>query len=88
MRLTLPSIAQRAPMLLGIAMTVVVFNGCTTYRIIRYREPDARNQGMFPTRVVRKADTPFQFGRATLRTDLDTVTVRAPDGSESPSRST
>ena len=55
-------------------------HGCTSYRIIRYREPDARNQDMFPSRLVRKADTPFEFARlSALRTDLDTVTVRAPD---------
>jgi hypothetical protein len=68
-------------MSLGVDMILSTLSGCTTYRIIRYRQPDARNQGMFPKRVVRKADTPFQFARAsTLRTDLDTVTVRAPDG--------
>ena len=73
--------ARRVSMSLGVAMILSILNGCTTYRIIRYRQPDARNQGMFPKRVVRKADTPFQFARAsTLRTDLDTVTVRAPDG--------
>jgi CubicO group peptidase (beta-lactamase class C family) len=54
--------------------------GCTSYRIIRYREPDARNQGMFAHRAVRKADAPFVFARATvLRDDLDTVTVRSAD---------
>ena len=73
--------ARRVSMSLGVAMLLSTLSGCTTYRIIRYRQPDARNQGMFPKRVVRKADTPFQFARAsTLRTDLDTVTVRAPDG--------
>lgn len=57
-------------------VTAVV--GCTSYRIIRYREPDARNQDMFPTRRVRKAEVPFEFIRLPhLRTDLDTVTVRA-----------
>jgi CubicO group peptidase (beta-lactamase class C family) len=66
---------------LAVAFVVVAVSGCTTYRIIRYRQPDARNQGMFPARTVRKADTPFRFARATaLRMDLDTVTVRTPDG--------
>src|SRR5690349_10609264 len=50
--------------LLGAAM-LTALTGCTTYRIIRYRQPDARNQGMFPTRLVRKADAPFLFARAT-----------------------
>src|SRR4051812_48438753 len=60
-------------------------DGCTSYRIVRYREPDARNQRMFPTRPVRRASEPFVFARAaTLRTDLDTVTVRAPDGRRIP----
>lgn len=37
--------------------------------------------GMFPKRTVRKADTPFQFARATtMRTDLDTISVRNDDG--------
>src|SRR5687767_11489814 len=58
---------------------------CTSYRIIRYREPDARNQGMFPSRTVRKADRPWEFARATsLRSDLDTVTVRAANGTRVP----
>src|SRR5438132_1055444 len=54
--------------------------GCTTYRIIRYRQPDARNQGMFPTRPIHKPDAAFEFARLPrLRSDLDTVTVRADD---------
>jgi CubicO group peptidase (beta-lactamase class C family) len=54
--------------------------GCTTYRIVRYRQPDALNQSMFPSRVVRKADRPFTFTRAAVpRTDIETLTVRAAD---------
>jgi CubicO group peptidase (beta-lactamase class C family) len=61
-------------------LLAVVASGCTTYRIVRYREPDARNQTMFPARLVRKADRPFEFARAAnLRNDMDTVTVRWPD---------
>jgi CubicO group peptidase (beta-lactamase class C family) len=75
-----PFTRRIVPLVTAIA-GLVALNGCTTYRIIRYREPDARNQGMFPTRIVRKADAPFRFARAaTLRADLDTITVRAPDG--------
>ena len=60
-------------------------SACTSYRIIRYREPDARNQNMFPARTVRRADVQWDFARAaTLRTNLDTVTVRAPDGTRVP----
>jgi CubicO group peptidase (beta-lactamase class C family) len=56
-------------------------NGCTSYRILRYRQPDARKMGMFASRPVRKADQPFVFARATeMRTDLDTVSVRGADG--------
>ena len=63
-------------------MMIGAAGACTSYRIIRYREPDALNQTMFPSRPVRKADSPWHFARATtLRTDLDTVTVRAPDAS-------
>src|SRR4051812_23756985 len=76
-RCTLPT-AVAVVLLVGV---LVACDGCTSYRIIRYREPDARNQGMFPSRLVRKADIPFDFARAsTLRTDLDTVTVRAASG--------
>jgi CubicO group peptidase (beta-lactamase class C family) len=58
---------------------------CTSLRILRYREPDALEMSMFPKRQVRRADTPFQFARATtLRTDLDTVSVRAPNGRRIP----
>jgi CubicO group peptidase (beta-lactamase class C family) len=60
-------------------------DACTTYRIVRYRQPDARNQSMFPSRLVRKADIPFEFvTAATPRSDLDTITVRAPDGKRIP----
>jgi hypothetical protein len=45
MNRTLPLVA-----LLGVLATA----NCTTYRVIRYREPDARNQDMFPSRLVRK----------------------------------
>ena len=71
------SAAVRAPLVAAL----VALTACTSYRIIRYREPDALNQGMFPSRVVRKADTPWEFARAaTMRTDLDTVSVRAAEG--------
>jgi len=53
-------------------------SSCTTYRIIRYREPSPdRTVRIFPQRVVKHADTPFRFAVAPRqRTDLDTVTVR------------
>jgi CubicO group peptidase (beta-lactamase class C family) len=64
---------------------VVVSAACTSYRIIRYREPDARNQNMFPSRLVHRADTAWQFARSeTTRADVDTITVRAPDGTRVP----
>jgi len=66
---------------ISLAMCLAAAEGCTSYRIIRYREPDARNQRMFPARVVRHADTPFRFARMSpQRTDLDTVVVRAAGG--------
>ena len=74
-------IAGHALLILG----VVACDACTSYRIVRYREPDARNQGMFPSRPVRKADAPWEFARAAaMRTDLDTVTVRAADATRVP----
>ena len=63
MRWSPPLLARRVSMLLRVAMILSTLSGCTTYRIIRYRQPDARNQGMFPKRVVHKADAPFQFVR-------------------------
>ena len=75
MRLTL-----HRPRSLGLIAIAAVCAGCTSYRIIRYRQPDARNQGMFPTRAIHRADVPFEFARLpVLRSDLDTVTVRAAD---------
>ena len=81
-QLVLPT---RARMGLVVGLLAAAGTGCTTYRIVRYRQPDARNQGMFPSRLVRKADRPFEFATApTQRTDLDTVTVRAPDNRRIP----
>ncbi|HUQ81056.1 MAG TPA: serine hydrolase [Gemmatimonadaceae bacterium] len=74
-------VAAQATLLVALAAC----DACTSYRIIRYREPDARNQSMFPSRVVGKADAPWQFARATsLRTDLDTVSVRTPNAARVP----
>src|SRR5262245_57765978 len=64
------------------AAALLGLSGCTTYRVLRYREPDARNVSMFPIRTVTKASQPFEFARAsTPRTDLDTISVRLFDGS-------
>src|SRR5687767_9714369 len=82
MLLRRPIAAVPRALRLFVALTLAAgaAHGCTSYRIIRYREPDARNQDMFSSRLVRKADAPFEFARlGTLRTDLDTVTVRAHD---------
>jgi len=55
--------------------------GCTTYRIVRWRDPAPNVQHrIFPERTVHAADAPFHFTRAALRTDLDTVRVRDVDG--------
>ena len=55
--------------------------GCTTWRIIRHRDPSARAPlAIFPQRAVHHADVPFQFALAPRQhTDLDTVTVRDVD---------
>jgi CubicO group peptidase (beta-lactamase class C family)/AcrR family transcriptional regulator len=55
--------------------------GCTTWRIVRHRDPSARApQSIFPQRPVKRADMPFRFAVAPRqRTDLDTVSVRDVD---------
>ena len=74
--------ARKASLLLALGLAVAA-QGCTTYRILRYREPDARNQSVFPHRTVHKASAPFEFARASvLRNDLDTIKVRSPDGGQ------
>ena len=81
----LPGRFLRAVINLAALLPLTACDACTYYRIVRYREPDARNQRMFPTRLVRRASESFAFARApNLRTDLDTVTVRAPDGKRMP----
>lgn len=59
--------------------------GCTTYRILRWRDPAPNIQHrIFPERVVHHADTPFRFVAAPPRNDLDTVSVRDVDGKLKP----
>ena len=79
----LPAAVGRSAFL-GVAILFASGSACTTYRIVRYRQPDARNQAMFPTRLVRKADAPFEFAISPRRSDLDSVTVRAPDNRRVP----
>ena len=57
------------------------FQGCTTWRIIRHRDPSSRAPlSIFPQRIVNRAETPQHFVVAPrLRTDLDTVSVRDVD---------
>jgi CubicO group peptidase (beta-lactamase class C family) len=64
-----------------LSVTLWAAAGCTTYRIVRYREPSATNLSMFPTRAVSRAPEPFRFAERPTRTGLDTLQVRAPDGS-------
>lgn len=76
---------KRLCAVITLAITVAAAEGCTSYRIIRHREPDARNQRMFPARVVGHAHTPFRFAKLPgQRADLDTVTVRAAGGRRVP----
>jgi CubicO group peptidase (beta-lactamase class C family) len=69
-----------APALLG---SLGAFGaGCTTYRIVRWREPGPEaHAAIFSQRLVRRADSPFVFARGSPRTDLDTILVRDTDGS-------
>src|SRR6266550_1632562 len=63
-------------------LAVLSIQGCTTWRIIRWRDPLPNVQHrIFDERVVRHADSPFRFFVApSPRTDLDTVMVRDVDG--------
>jgi CubicO group peptidase (beta-lactamase class C family)/AcrR family transcriptional regulator len=59
--------------------------GCTTYRILRWRDPAPNIQRrIFPERIVHRADSPFQFAVAAQRTDLDTISVRDVDAKLKP----
>lgn len=66
-----------------LAACLWVVAGCTTYRIIRYREPSSTNLSMFPARTIARAPAPFKFAEGP-RDNLDTLTVRAPDGTRIP----
>jgi CubicO group peptidase (beta-lactamase class C family) len=71
----------RAAALGLIACVLMPLQACTTYRIIRWRDPLAeRPLSIFPQRLVRHADAPFAFVGSAQRADLDTVTVRGTDG--------
>ncbi len=76
--------AKRIPAIAVLAFTFAL-EGCTTYRIVRWRDPapDIQHR-IFPERVVRHADTPFQFIVAPQRNDLDTVSIRDVDGKLKP----
>src|SRR5206468_275262 len=65
----------------GMMLAAGALNGCTTWRIVRYREPFAnRPVSIFEQRAVRHADVPFRFAMAPQqRTDLDTMSVRDVD---------
>jgi len=71
--------ARRALVLLLAAASI---QGCTTWRIVRWRDPLPNVQHrIFDERVVRHAETAFRFVvAASPRTDLDTVMVRDVDG--------
>ncbi|MBA3405845.1 MAG: serine hydrolase [Gemmatimonadaceae bacterium] len=70
---------------LAILAIAGVAQGCTTYRILRWRDPapDIQHK-IFSERVVRHAEVPFQFATAVPRNDLDTVSVRDTDGKLKP----
>ncbi|MBA3558285.1 MAG: TetR family transcriptional regulator [Gemmatimonadaceae bacterium] len=78
-----PRIASRARAvgLAGMLCIGAALQGCTTFRILRWRAPSATKPvSIFPQRVVRHADAPFRFAvAAAQRTDLDTVSVRDVD---------
>ena len=72
--------ARGAVAALALLLTAVA-QGCTTYRIVRWREPSPHVQPRaFPERMVTRAAAPFTFARAPHRADLDTLSVRDVDG--------
>ncbi len=66
---------------LALAVSVALpMQGCTTTRILRWRNPSAQEPlRIFPQRIVRHADTRFEFAHARRDADLDTVLVRDVD---------
>ncbi|MGH7679407.1 MAG: serine hydrolase, partial [Gemmatimonadaceae bacterium] len=70
--------ARRLAVSAALVLSAGALEGCTWYRIVRWRDPSAHQPvAIFPQRVVRRADVPFQFARATpQRADVDTITVR------------
>lgn len=81
MRSSLPlrRAATRLATAASAALLAATAGGCTLLRTAWYGQPYARDMRMFPTRVMRAADTPFRFAVAPRqRTDLDTVSVRDP----------
>ncbi len=68
----------RLAVFLGAVMAAALLHGCTTLRIIRYRDPAPdRPRTLFHQRVVHRADLPERLAvAAPPRTDLDTVSVR------------
>ena len=72
---------RRAGVVMGLAAAALLLGGCTTYRIVRWRDPSPDEQHrIFAGREVRAAAVPFRFHVAPPRTDLDTVRVRDVDG--------
>nr|MBA3405959.1 serine hydrolase [Gemmatimonadaceae bacterium] len=78
------SVARKTAALAILAIATAL-QGCTTYRILRWRDPAPNIQHrIFPERVVRHADVPFHFTPGIQRNDLDTVSVRGVDGRLTP----
>ncbi|MEX2109320.1 MAG: serine hydrolase [Gemmatimonadaceae bacterium] len=75
-------LAKRAGGALTLLVAALSIQGCTIYRILRWRDPLPNVQDrIFDQRVVRHAYVPFRFyASASPRTDLDTVMVRDTDG--------
>ena len=71
-------------LVLGVIAAVLSnLGGCVTYRLARYGYlSPVRQDSVFPHRLVKRAASAFLFVRAReQRGDLDTITVRSPDGS-------
>ena len=71
----------RSAAAVGLLVAATALHGCTTWRIVRYRQPSADAAiSVFPQRGVHHADAPFRFTAAAReRADLDTVSVRDVD---------
>lgn len=64
----------------AILLIVIVLQGCTTSRIVRYRTPGPDIHRAYASRAIPHAQQPFAFTRGERRADVETLCVRDVDG--------